>query len=39
MDDRKLNPLRLIILALIAVYFAVSLWKNYNDPAAQGYKL
>lgn len=35
MDDRKLNPLRLIILALIAVYFAVSLWKNYNDPAAQ----
>lgn len=35
MDDRKLNPLRLIILALIAVYFAASLWKNYNDPAAQ----
>lgn len=34
MDDRKLNPLRLIILALIVVYFATSLWKNDNDPAA-----
>lgn len=35
MDDRKLNPLRLIILACIAIYFAASLWVNHNDPAAQ----
>lgn len=35
MDDRKLNPLRLIILALIAAYFAGSLWANHNDPAAR----
>lgn len=35
MDDRKLNPLRLIILAFIAIYFAASIWVNHNDPAAQ----
>lgn len=34
MDDRKLNPLRLIILAFIAAYFAVS-FTNHNDPAAR----
>lgn len=35
MDDRKLNPLRLIILACMAIYFAASVWVNHRDPAAQ----
>jgi hypothetical protein len=35
MDDRKLNPLRLIILAFITAYFAASLWTNHSDPAAR----